>query len=83
MNHELNPKFKLRWQEGYGILTLRKEELASVCRYIDNQEEHHRRGTLSALLETTETAEDDGKESPLKGAEKSSSASEPRRKRLG
>ncbi len=59
VNHDLQRKLKLRWQEGYGVLTLRKEELKSVSRYIDHQEEHHRRGQLSALLEMTETAEDD------------------------
>src|ERR1035437_5988882 len=57
VNHQIHPKFKLRWQEGYGILSLRKEELARVCRYIDKQEDHHRKGTLSALLETTEIQE--------------------------
>ena len=71
VNHDLHPKFKLRWQEGYGILSLRKAELARVSRYIDQQEEHHRKGTLSAVLETTEIQEDDwpeGMGSPLKGA---------------
>ena len=73
VNHHLNPKFKLRWQEGYGVLSLRKAELAKVSRYIEEQEEHHRRGRLSALLEMTEIQEDDWPEglgSPLKGTEK-------------
>jgi hypothetical protein len=34
-------QFKLRWQEGYGVLTLRKDEVEKVSRYIDNQEQHH------------------------------------------
>lgn len=59
INKEIRPKFRLQWQEGYGVLTLRKDELARVSRYIDHQEEHHRRGRLSALLETVETEEDD------------------------
>ena len=73
VNHVLHPKFKLRWQEGYGVLSLRKVELAKVSRYIDQQEERHRKGTLSALLETTEIQEHDWPEetgSPLKGAGK-------------
>ena len=77
VNRDVHPKFKLRWQEGYGILSLRKAELARVARYIAQQEEHHRKGTLSALLETTETQLDDwpGEAgSPLKGAEDSSRA---------
>ena len=71
VNRELHPKFKLRWQEGYGILSLRKAEMAKVSRYIDEQEEHHRKGTLSTLLETAEIQKDDWPEgiiSPLKGA---------------
>lgn len=59
VNRDVEPKFKLRWQEGYGVLTLRKDELQKVSRYIDNQEEHHRVGRLSELLEKTEEPEDD------------------------
>ena len=59
VNHEVQPKFRLRWQEGYGVLSLRKGELDTVCRYIDNQEHHHRTGKLSDLLETTEGNEED------------------------
>ncbi len=51
VNKELQPKFKLRWQEGYCALTLREEELPAVSRYIDRQEEHHRGGRLSRVLE--------------------------------
>ena len=54
VNEELRPSFKLRWQEGYGVVTLRKDELEKVSRYIDNQETHHRLGKLSELLERTE-----------------------------
>ena len=60
VNHEVKPKFRLRWQEGYGALTLRKGELEKVSRYIDNQERHHRTGKLSGLLETTEGSEEEG-----------------------
>ncbi len=58
MNRELTPKFKLSWQEGYGVLSLRRDELITVARYIDRQEEHHRTGKLSALLESAETEND-------------------------
>ena len=44
---------------GYGVLTLRKDEIPKVSRYIDRQEEHHRRGSLSDLLERFECEEDD------------------------
>jgi len=59
VNKEIRPTFKLHWQEGYGVLSLRKDELVKVSRYIDRQEEHHRRGRLSSLLETFETNDDD------------------------
>jgi len=60
VNQDLKPSVKLRWQEGYGVLTLRKDELEKVCRYIDNQEQHHRCGRLSSLLERTEAEESPG-----------------------
>jgi putative transposase len=59
VNRDVKPKFKLRWQEGYGVLTLREDEVPKVSRYIDRQEEHHRGGKLSALLERTDA---DGEE---------------------
>jgi putative transposase len=58
VNEEIRPGFKLKWQEGYGVLTLRQDELAKVSHYIDNQETHHRLGKLSDLLERTEEEED-------------------------
>src|SRR5262245_48022068 len=35
VNREIKPKFKLAWQDGYGVLSLRKDELETVARYID------------------------------------------------
>ena len=64
VNRELQPKFRLRWQEGYSVLTLRKDEVEGVSRYIDNQEEHHRTGRLSKLLETTEGDEAEASGAP-------------------
>lgn len=59
VNKEIHPRFKLHWQEGYGVLSLRREECAKVSRYIDGQESQHRRGRLSDLLETINVEEDD------------------------
>lgn len=42
----------VRWQDGYGVLTFRRSELPKVVRYIATQEERHRTGALSPLLET-------------------------------
>lgn len=67
VNRDVKPDFKLRWQEGYGVLTLRQHELDKVSRYIDNQEQHHSRGRLSEMLETTETETEEWPEGPPAG----------------
>ena len=41
----------VHWQDGYGVITFRRPELDKVVSYIENQEERHRRGALSSLLE--------------------------------
>ena len=64
VNEEINPNFKLQWQEGYGVLSLREDELEKVSRYIDNQEIHHSTGRLSDLLERTEGEEETSLETP-------------------
>ena len=33
------------WQRGYGAVSCRSEDIPSLIRYIDNQEEHHRHVT--------------------------------------
>ena len=32
-----------RWQEGYGAFSYAKSQIAIVCDYIENQEEHHKK----------------------------------------
>jgi putative transposase len=49
----------LHWQDGYGVLTFRHKELARVVQYIATQEERHRAGALSPLLETWHVVEED------------------------
>ena len=58
VNKKIEPKPLLRWQEGYGVLSIRKSEVAIVSQYIDNQEQHHRNGRLSELLERLTTTRD-------------------------
>ena len=41
----------LYWQDGYGVMTLRKAEIPNVVKYIHNQKEHHQTGKLSEILE--------------------------------
>jgi putative transposase len=59
VNEEIQPRMRLQWQDGYGVLTLRHDELSAVSRYIDRQEEHHRVRRLSELLEKTEGDDDE------------------------
>jgi len=59
VNQEISPYFRLRWQEGYGVLSLRRDECGKVERYIDNQEKHHHQGKLSETLEAIDIDEDD------------------------
>jgi len=39
-------KTKFSWQEGYGAFSYGKSQLSQVIRYIENQEEHHKRKTF-------------------------------------
>lgn len=34
------------WQRGYAAFSVSESNVKAVCRYIDNQEEHHRRQTF-------------------------------------
>lgn len=36
-------KGKFRWQEGYGAFSYSKSQVGQVCKYILNQEEHHKK----------------------------------------
>ncbi len=50
INHEVQPK-ALEWQRGYGIVTFGTKDLQWVIDYINNQKEHHKRGTTNDRLE--------------------------------
>jgi len=50
INHEIQPK-ALEWQRGYGIVTFGTKDLQWVIAYINNQKEHHNRGTTNERLE--------------------------------
>ncbi|TNE61023.1 MAG: IS200/IS605 family transposase [Bacteroidetes bacterium] len=38
--------FKFEWQEGFGCFTCSHADLDNICRYIFNQEEHHKGRTF-------------------------------------
>ena len=50
INHEVQPE-ALQWQRGYGIVSFGTKDLRWVVEYIENQKEHHRRGTARERLE--------------------------------
>lgn len=57
---------KFEWQNGYGAFTVGKSQMPSVRRYIQNQEEHHRKVDFRAeFLELLERAGVDHEEKYL------------------
>lgn len=52
-NHHFSAPHHLMWQDGYGVITVRKAESEKVIRYIANQQELHAAHKTSRLLETT------------------------------
>jgi putative transposase len=44
---EVSPALrKFHWQNGYGAFSVSQSHVGRVCRYIENQERHHRRRTF-------------------------------------
>ena len=46
VNDTYRPKNKFEWQEGYGAFSVSVSTVEKTIRYIENQEEHHRRKTF-------------------------------------
>ena len=57
VNHDLRPGEFFKWQGHYGAFTVSAHETNKVCRYIDNQKQHHASSTLWQSAEAT-TEED-------------------------
>lgn len=43
--YKLTP-YHFQWQQGYGAFSYNKSSIHSVCNYIENQKEHHRKTTF-------------------------------------
>jgi putative transposase len=43
LNQKRFTRSTFRWQEGYGAFSYTKSDIPMVARYIENQEEHHRK----------------------------------------
>ena len=46
INSKRFTKYKFSWQNGYGAFSYNRSQRDSVIKYIENQEEHHRRKTF-------------------------------------
>jgi putative transposase len=59
---------RLQWQGGYGVVSFGTRDLPWVVAYIENQREHHARGTVHERLERVDEEEDGaGGSSPVNG----------------
>jgi len=47
INKEKFTKKKFHWQSGYGAFSNSRSQIDSVCKYIKNQKEHHRKKTFN------------------------------------
>lgn len=63
INHEIANRKLLDWQQGYGVVSFGTRDLKWVVRYVENQKQHHAKGTTHERLERI-TSDDDGR--PLK-----------------
>jgi REP element-mobilizing transposase RayT len=46
INNQHLTKSKFEWQEGYGAFTYSHSQIHDVCKYIENQELHHKKKTF-------------------------------------
>lgn len=51
VTHVIQPGEPFKWQGAYGAFTIRKSEVPTVKRYIQNQKEHHAENSLVTELE--------------------------------
>jgi len=57
VNQELIGEDTIYWQEGYGIFTISRERVSFIRKYIQNQEEHHKMGSIIEEFEKIEKYE--------------------------
>ena len=46
LNHEVQVTSNFSWQDGYSVYSVSEKNLPDVIRYVNNQKEHHRLGTV-------------------------------------
>ena len=52
INHKLGKSFY--WQEGYGALSVGKQDLKRVREYVENQQSHHAQNIVEKMYEISE-----------------------------
>jgi putative transposase len=57
-NHLEDNDTRLEWQEGYGLISLRRADTESVIRYINNQDRIHSGRVRAGLLERVSSSPD-------------------------
>jgi putative transposase len=53
-NHHGGIRCPLKWQDGYGVISIRENDIPKVVRYIENQQQIHAGRKASRLLEAVE-----------------------------
>lgn len=51
VTHVVRPNEFFKWQGGYGAFTVSSDHIDRVANYIRNQEQHHKKSTLTAAWE--------------------------------
>jgi putative transposase len=57
INHVIANRKVLEWQTKYGVVSFGTKDLPWVVQYVQNQREHHARGTTHQRLEQTDVEE--------------------------
>ena len=61
INHEIANRKLLDWQTGYAVVSFGTKDLKWVIEYVENQKEHHARGTTVERLERIDDDDNDSK----------------------
>jgi REP element-mobilizing transposase RayT len=61
INHEIANRKLLEWQDGYGVVSFGTKDLNWVIEYVQNQKEHHTRGTGIKRLERSDDEDSKGR----------------------
>ena len=49
--NKIQPESLFRWQSGYGVISISPQGISRISKYITDQKEHHRQGTMESNWE--------------------------------